>query len=387
MPSTYSDLKIELIATGEQSGTWGTTTNTNLGTAIEDAITGSANVTFSSGTVTLSLTNTNAPQTARNLRLNLTGTSGGAQNLIVPGIQKLYLINNGCADTITVKNATGTGIAVPAGKSTYVYNDATNVVDPVNYLATLTLGTDLAVTEGGTGSSSAAGARLNLGAASSGGNNDITAITGLTTPLAVNQGGMGSATHTANAVLIGEGTSPVTTVSPGATGNVLVSNGTDWISGNAEAFPSGTRLVFQQTTAPTGWTKDTTHNNKAFRVVSGAASSGGSVAFTTAFASKSVAGSIANKTAGGTVGSTTLALSQIPSHTHGGVPTTSGSGSYALYSGQKFGGAQATTNTSAAGSSGSHNHSFSGTAHNHTFTGTAINLAVQYVDLIIAAKA
>ena len=79
MASTYSDLKIELIATGEQSGTWGTTTNTNLGTALEEAITGSADVSFSSGTVTLTLTNTNATQSARNLRLNLTGTSGGAQ--------------------------------------------------------------------------------------------------------------------------------------------------------------------------------------------------------------------------------------------------------------------------------------------------------------------
>ena len=303
----------------------------------------------------------------------------------MPGIQKLYLINNGCADTITVKNATGTGIAVPAGKSTYVYNDATNVVDPVNYLPTLTLGTDLAVTEGGTGASNAAGARLNLGAASSGGNNDITAITGLTTPLAVNQGGTGSATHTANAVLIGEGTSPVTTVSPGTTGNVLVSNGTDWISGNAEAFPAGTRLVFQQTAAPTGWTKDTTHNNKAFRVVSGTASSGGSVAFTTAFASKSVAGSIANKTAGGTVGSRTLALSQIPSHTHS--YTKVGGSFTGSFGGQKNGSGNTSATTGAAGSGGSHNHTFSGTAHNHTFTGTAINLAVQYVDLIIATKA
>ena len=100
MASTYSDLKFELIGTGQQSVTWGTTTNTNLGTAIQEAITGSADVTFASGTVTLTLTNTNASQTARNLRLNLTGTSGGAQDLIVPTIEKFYLVNNGCSQNI-----------------------------------------------------------------------------------------------------------------------------------------------------------------------------------------------------------------------------------------------------------------------------------------------
>ncbi len=127
MASTYSTLKIELMGTGDKVGTWGVTNNINLGTAIEEAITGSATVTFASTTVTLTLTDVNTTQTARNLRLNLTGTSGGAQNLIVPAIEKLYLINNGCADTITVKNATGTGAAVAAGKSVFVYNDGTNV--------------------------------------------------------------------------------------------------------------------------------------------------------------------------------------------------------------------------------------------------------------------
>jgi hypothetical protein len=144
MASTYSSLKIQLMGTGENSGTWGNVTNTNLGTAIEEAIVGSADVTFSSGTVTLTLTDSNSSQTARNLRLNLTGTSGGAQNLIVPAIEKVYIVNNGCADTITVKNSTGTGIAVPAGKTMYVYNNGTNVVDAVTHLTSLTLTTPLA---------------------------------------------------------------------------------------------------------------------------------------------------------------------------------------------------------------------------------------------------
>ena len=167
MASTYSDLKIELIGTGEQSGTWGTTTNTNLGTAIEEAITGSANVIFSSGDVTLTASNSNATQSFRNLRLNLTGTSGGARNLIVPSIEKFYIINNGLADTVTVKNSTGTGVAVPTGKTTLVFNDATNVVDVITDLASLSITS--ADINGGTidgttigGSSAAAGTFTNL---------------------------------------------------------------------------------------------------------------------------------------------------------------------------------------------------------------------------------
>ena len=190
MASTYSPLKIELIGTGDQSGTWGTTTNTNLGTALEEAITGSADVTFASGTVTLTLTDTNATQTARNLRLNLTGTSGGAQNLIVPAIEKLYLVNNGCADAITVKNSTGTGIAVPASKSMFVFNTGSNVVDAVTYLSSLTLGSALPVASGGTGVTSSAAAPFAL----KGANSDITSLTGLTTALSVNQGGTGATT-------------------------------------------------------------------------------------------------------------------------------------------------------------------------------------------------
>jgi hypothetical protein len=140
MASTFSDLKIELIGTGEQAGTWGNTTNTNLGTALQEAITGSADVAFSSGDVTLTLTNSNGAQVGRNLRLNLTGTSGGARELILGSgmqVEKLYLINNTLADAVTVKNTTGTGIAVPAGKTMFVFNNGTNVVDAITYLTSL----------------------------------------------------------------------------------------------------------------------------------------------------------------------------------------------------------------------------------------------------------
>ena len=127
MASTYSSLKFELIGTGDQSGTWGVTTNTNLGTAIEEAITGTADVAFSSADVTLTLTNTNAAQTARNLRLNLTGTSGGARNLTVPDIEKFYIIANNLADNVTVKNSTGTTYTIPPGYTGQVFSTGVGI--------------------------------------------------------------------------------------------------------------------------------------------------------------------------------------------------------------------------------------------------------------------
>jgi hypothetical protein len=180
-------------------------------------------------------------------------------------------------------------------------------------------------------------------------------------------GGTGQSSLTANNVLLGNGTSAVNFVAPGTSGNVLTSNGTTWTSGASPSpIPSGSAIVFAQTAAPTGWTKSTTHDNKALRVVSGTASSGGSVAFTTAFASQGV---------NGTVGATTLATSQIPSHTHSYTRPNTGSN----FSAVKGSSTTASTgaNTGAEGGGGSHNHSF---------TGTAINLAVQYVDVIICVK-
>ena len=160
MASTYSDLKFELIGTGEQSGVWGATTNINLGTAVEEAISGSADVAFTGSDVTLTLTNTNASQAARNLRLNLTGTSGGARTLTVPTIEKLYIINNNLADTVTVKTAAGTGINIPSGEAFLVFVDGTNVIDAITGI---NLTGPAPITSGGTGASTALGATQNLG--------------------------------------------------------------------------------------------------------------------------------------------------------------------------------------------------------------------------------
>jgi hypothetical protein len=153
MASTYSALKIELIGTGEQSGTWGVTTDTNLDVALGEAITGSADVNFATAAdVTVTLTDTNTAQTARNLRLNITESSTGVGyvgSLILGSgcqIEKLYLINNGTTGAKTIKNTTGTGITVPAGTSMFVFNTGVNVVDVVSALNALSVGGTLSVT-------------------------------------------------------------------------------------------------------------------------------------------------------------------------------------------------------------------------------------------------
>ena len=169
MASTYSsNLKIELQATGENAGTWGTITNTNLGTALEQAIVGKADVTFSSTTETLTLTDSNAAQDARALYLNLAGTPGGAATLEVPAIEKNYIVKNGTGETVTIKVSGQTGVAIPNGKTSLVYNNGTDVVTAVDYIPSLTLGAALPVASGGTGITSfGAGVATFLGTPSS----------------------------------------------------------------------------------------------------------------------------------------------------------------------------------------------------------------------------
>ena len=137
MSSTYSpNLALELIGTGDQAGNWGSTTNTNLGTLIEQAISGYTSQAINGTDVTLPMTQ-GASCTARNMYIVLTG-SGGA-NLIVPNNTKLYFISNTASTAITVKTSAGTGISVPVSAKICLLCDGTNVVVAENYMVSATL--------------------------------------------------------------------------------------------------------------------------------------------------------------------------------------------------------------------------------------------------------
>ena len=441
MASTYTpSLKIELMATGDQVNDWGTTTNSNLENGLEQASVGRGVVEYTSdANKTITLTESNTSQDARNLFLyvdtDVSTTLTVTRDLIVPTIEKTYIVHNDTAgaQSIRVKTSGGTGITIPNGKKALLYVDGTNVIEQLNYLTSMEIGTPLPIASGGTNATSASAARTSLGLAIgtdvqaynaglqdisglaktnnnfivgdgsnwvaesgatvrtslglgsmavqdsnavsiSAGTATLTSmttnsatitggtITGIT-DLAVADGGTGSSSLTLNSVLIGNGTSALLAVAPSTSGNVLTSNGTTWTSAaNSAIFASGTVIPFYNTNAPTGWTKLTTQNDKALRVVSGSGGvAGGTVAFTTAFASQAVAGDVQSHT---------LSEAEMPSHNHGVYGPVGGPG----------GSAAGTSDSIVTGNRGG-----SG-GHTHPFSGTAINLAVQYVDVILCSK-
>jgi hypothetical protein len=105
-------LALELIGTGDQAGTWGNTTNTNLGTLIEQAISGYVTQAVSTGTDTTITIPNGATGVARNMFIELTGTGGTNTNLIVPSNKKLYFIYNNASGAVTVKVAGQTGVSI-----------------------------------------------------------------------------------------------------------------------------------------------------------------------------------------------------------------------------------------------------------------------------------
>lgn len=125
MASTFStNLKFELIGAGEQSGAWNNTTNTNIGTLIEQAICGVQEITLAGSDYTLETAN-GASDEARNMVLILGGTPGASRNVIAPDVDKVYIVRNDTANSHTIKTASGTGVSIPANSSAIVFCDST----------------------------------------------------------------------------------------------------------------------------------------------------------------------------------------------------------------------------------------------------------------------
>lgn len=276
MASTFSDLKFELIGSGEQSNTWGNTTNTNIGTAIEQAITGLSNPVFATdATLTLTLTDLLGPalQVPRALVLNVTsvGNLTVTRDMVVPTIEKQYLVQNNTSggQSITVKTAAGTGITVPNGAKMHLYVNGVNVIDAVTHFSSLTLGAALPVTSGGTGVTTSTGT----------GNNVLSNSPTLVTPAL---GTPSSATLT-NATGL-----PLST---GVTGLLPVANG-----GTGTATPA---LVAGTNVTITGTWPNQTVNAAGVGNLTGAVTSVGTATSLGSFSSADLAGALTDETGSG----------------------------------------------------------------------------------------
>ena len=155
--STWTpNLNIQLIGTGEQNGSWGTTTNGNWQYCMEDAIVGSTPVVFTDANITLIASQSTTDQQYRYLYLNCSGTLSAQRTLFVPAINKNYIVINNTTGGygIQVQTVAGTGIVVPNATTVPLYVDGTNVTAAYNYVPTLTLGSALPMSSGGTNNTS-----------------------------------------------------------------------------------------------------------------------------------------------------------------------------------------------------------------------------------------
>lgn len=376
MSSTYStNLRLELIAPGEQANTWGNTTNNNLGTLIEQSITGITTIDISAGNVTLTSLN-GAFDQARSMIIDVAGAAGSARTVFTPAnVAKVYIVNNTTnADVImsTLAAGTPTTVTVVAGASMLVFTDGTDFFEGSNSANVFTADT---VTITGTPSVST----------------DAVTFGYVGTTFYPKTGGTVNGPITSTGDISVAGSGAVLRFADGTTQSTAA-------AASSPSVPSGSVMLFYNASAPVGWTQNITQNDKALRVVSGSGGgSGGSVAFSTAFASQPVTGSVSlaglstTVSISGTTGGRTITEGQMPSHRHAigyGVMITD-SGNVGWVAGSNMRGTA--VDTTFTGGSSSHDHSFSGSGSGSvsgsaTFTGTAINLAVQYLDMILCTK-
>jgi len=189
MASTYStNLAIELIGTGDQAGTWGLTTNTNLGTLIEQAISGYVTQAVSTGTDTTITIPNGATGVARNMFIELTGTGGSNTNLIVPSNKKLYFIYNNASGAVTVKVSGQTGVSVEAGAKVILVSNGTDIVQATSYISSISGSSATITTLSGTTLTYTSGTITTLGSTSA----NITTLTGTSATITTILDGVGN---------------------------------------------------------------------------------------------------------------------------------------------------------------------------------------------------
>ena len=215
MSSTFStNLAIELIGTGDQAGTWGNTTNTNLGTLIEQAISGYVTQAMTTGNTTSITIPDGASGVARNMYLELTGTGGASTVLAVPSNKKLYFVFNNTTGAVTVKVGAGTGVSVSAAEKKILVSNGTDIVEATSYLTAV--GNSLNLT-----TLTATSANITT---LTGTNWSATSLT-LTNALKVAEGGTGlDSTPTNGQLLIGNGTGFALSTLTAGTGIAVTNN-------------------------------------------------------------------------------------------------------------------------------------------------------------------
>ena len=354
MASTYSDrLKLELMETGANANTWGNNTNTNLQTVdafsagyLSKSVAGSANVT---------LTTANADPTAEssNKVIEFTGTLTGDITVFIPAVENNYIFFNNTSGAFTLTVApTGhgaNGSAIVQGAHTVQYCTGTSVVDLfANSLGNLSV----------KGTANVVGATTFNDNVSVASGKNITVNSAIT----LNPNGLVTATS--------------------YTGNGAGLTGVD-------PFEANTSMIFNQASAPTGWTKQTgaALANTAMSVVTGTGGgTGGSDSFYSTFAStRNTDISGATVSVSGTVGGTTLSTPQIPSHSHTSAQRSGQAvGPFQNASAQYVSPSDGSTSSTGGGSSHSHPFSIGSSSLGGTISMPAMN--VKYANVIVANK-
>lgn len=368
-------------------------TNTSLAMAFVHNISNTINTTAQSFNITVT--------TASNYTNTAYDTANLAYDIAVEAMNLVYTITDDTTSNIVIypislSNTSGFADEAYVSSSKFKYTPSTGTLSsPTMNCSNITINgntiinssghitnTVVGIVQGGTGSNTASSARTNLGLGSISTLNSINNDIWSGTDLSVVNGGTGASDASAARTNLGAQSTLVSGT------NIKSIDGITLLgSGNMNILPSGTVLLFVQTSAPTGWTKSTTHNDKVLRVVSGTASSGGLTDFSSVFTSRTPSGS---------VGGTELTESQMPKHWHrmkgpnaGDVPQ-GGADGWSIYGGgtpDDGGWAYGTWSVGGGAASGSYSTGTgNGASHSHSFTGSSLDFNVKYVDAIIAIK-